>query len=59
MQRYNTKWGYIFISPWILGFLLFTLIPILATIAFSFTNYNPSFNRRHRVRRRAKLRAHA
>ena len=41
MQRYNTKWGYIFISPWIIGFLLFTLLPILATVAFSFTNYNP------------------
>jgi len=41
MQRYHTKWGYIFISPWIIGFLLFTLLPILATIAFSFTNYNP------------------
>ncbi len=41
MQRYNTRWGYIFISPWIIGFLLFTLLPVLATVAFSFTNYNP------------------
>jgi len=41
MQRYNTKWGYIFISPWIIGFLVFTFLPVLATIAFSFTNYNP------------------
>ena len=40
-ERYNTKWGLIFISPWIIGFLAFTLLPVLATIAFSFTNYNP------------------
>ena len=41
MQRYNTKWGYIFISPWIVGFLLWTLIPVAATLVFSFTNYSP------------------
>lgn len=41
MQRYNTKWGLIFISPWIIGFLAFTLLPLLATVVFSFTNYNP------------------
>lgn len=41
MQRYNTKWGLIFISPWIIGFLAFTFLPLLATVVFSFTNYNP------------------
>jgi ABC-type sugar transport system permease subunit len=41
MRRYNTKWGYIFISPWIAGFLLWTLIPVVATLVFSFTNYSP------------------
>ena len=41
MQRYHTKWGLIFISPWIIGFLAFTLIPIVATLVFSFTNYSP------------------
>ncbi|MBN1488101.1 MAG: sugar ABC transporter permease [Anaerolineae bacterium] len=41
LQRYHTKWGYIFISPWIIGFLIFTLLPTLATLAFSFTNYSP------------------
>ena len=41
MERYNTKWGLIFISPWIIGFLAFTLIPIVATLVFSFTNYSP------------------
>jgi len=40
-ERYQTKWGLIFISPWLVGFLIFTLIPILATLAFSFSDYNP------------------
>ncbi len=33
-------WGYLFLSPWIVGFLAFTLIPMLATLGFSFTNIN-------------------
>jgi multiple sugar transport system permease protein len=41
LQRHQERWGYFFISPWIIGFLAFTLIPIVATLAFSFTNYNP------------------
>ncbi len=32
--------GYLYISPWILGFLLFTLGPMLASLYFSFTRYN-------------------
>lgn len=40
-NRYNTKWGLTFLSPWIFGFLVFTLIPIIATFVFSFTNYSP------------------
>src|SRR3954470_18057465 len=32
--------GYAFISPFIIGFLAFTLIPILASLYLSFTNYN-------------------
>lgn len=35
----QTLWGYFFISPWIIGFLLFSLGPILANVYFSFTNY--------------------
>jgi ABC-type sugar transport system permease subunit len=33
-------WGYGFISVWIVGFLLFTLIPMIATFVFTFTNIN-------------------
>ena len=33
-------WGYVFISPWIIGFLIFTLGPMIATLGFTFTNIN-------------------
>ena len=33
-------WGYVFISPWIIGFLVFTLGPMIATLGFTFTNIN-------------------
>src|SRR5215217_6706543 len=32
--------GLLFISPWIVGFAWFQLYPILASIRYSFTNYN-------------------
>jgi|SwirhisoilCB3_FD_contig_121_379580_length_3641_multi_5_in_0_out_0_3 multiple sugar transport system permease protein len=32
--------GYLFISPWILGFLAFTLLPFIASLLLSFTDWN-------------------
>lgn len=32
--------GYVFISPFVFGFLAFTLMPMLASFALSFTNYD-------------------
>ena len=32
-------WGLIFLSPWIAGFLLFTLFPMAASLYFSFTDF--------------------
>lgn len=32
-------WGIIFLSPWIIGFLVFTLFPMLASLVFSFTDF--------------------
>ncbi|MDR2094020.1 MAG: sugar ABC transporter permease [Treponema sp.] len=32
--------GYLFISPWIIGFFAFSLIPIFMSLYFSFTNYD-------------------
>ncbi|MGP4040637.1 carbohydrate ABC transporter permease [Gracilibacillus sp. D59] len=33
-------WGYLFIGPFIIGFLAFTIIPIIASFYFSFTTYD-------------------
>ncbi len=33
-------WGYVFISPWIVGFLAFSLFPILAVLYLGFTEYS-------------------
>ncbi|RHW35760.1 sugar ABC transporter permease [Neobacillus notoginsengisoli] len=33
-------WGYIFISPWLIGFICLTLGPLLFSLAASFTDYN-------------------
>jgi len=32
-------WGYVFVGPWILGFLIFTLGPVLASLGLSFMDY--------------------
>ncbi len=37
IARREATWGWLFISPWIVGFLFFTLLPTLATLIFSFT----------------------
>jgi multiple sugar transport system permease protein len=36
----EASWGVLFVSPWILGLLIFTLGPILASLYFSFTEYD-------------------
>ncbi len=36
MARQELRNGLLFTSPWLIGFLVFTLIPMLATLAFSF-----------------------
>src|SRR5687768_8378493 len=33
-------WGYVFISPWLIGFLLFTAGPMLASLVLSFCKYD-------------------
>jgi ABC-type sugar transport system permease subunit len=38
----RARWGYVFIAPWLIGFALFTAIPMVATLAFTFTNINLS-----------------
>lgn len=36
----RARWGYVFIAPWIVGFLAFTALPMIATLGFTFTNIN-------------------
>ena len=40
MQRRDTRAALLFISPWIVGFLIFTLYPIIDSLYLSFTNYD-------------------
>src|SRR5215211_2115792 len=39
LARREARWGLLFLSPWIIGFLAFTLLPILASLGLTFTNY--------------------
>ena len=33
-------WGLVFIGPWVVGFLLFTIGPLIASLVLSFTDFN-------------------
>ena len=38
LARREARWGLLFVSPWIIGFLAFTFLPMLASLVFSVTN---------------------
>ena len=40
LSQKEALWGYAFTVPWIFGFLVFTLGPMIASLYFSFTKYN-------------------
>lgn len=40
LERANLRKGLLFISPWIIGFLAFSAYPLIATLAYSFTDYS-------------------
>ncbi len=40
LAREELKWGLIFISPWIIGFLVFYLAPMVASFGFSLYDFN-------------------
>jgi ABC-type sugar transport system permease subunit len=40
MARRQMWLGLLFVSPWLIGFVVFKLLPILASLAFSFTNFH-------------------
>jgi multiple sugar transport system permease protein len=39
-RRYRARTFYLFAAPWILGFVLLTLMPVLYALGVSFTNYD-------------------
>jgi multiple sugar transport system permease protein len=40
LRRREGLFGYLFISPWIIGFLIFTAGPMVASLLLSFTNWS-------------------
>jgi len=40
LARREARWGLLFLSPWIVGFFLWTFLPMVASLVFSFTEFN-------------------
>ena len=40
LSRREALWGWLFVSPWVVGFVLFTLLPMAAALWFSFTDFD-------------------
>ncbi|MCI0712139.1 MAG: sugar ABC transporter permease [Chloroflexi bacterium] len=40
LEKQRQIWGWIFLSPWIFGFFVFTALPMVASLAFSFTDFD-------------------
>jgi multiple sugar transport system permease protein len=40
LARRESLWAYAFIAPWTIGFIIFTFGPMLASLYFSFTEYD-------------------
>src|SRR6185436_4918598 len=40
LERRNLMWGLLFISPWLFGFIVFGIFPILYTFFLSLTRYS-------------------
>jgi len=38
MRRSETRWAFLFLLPWIIGFVIFTAGPMIASLVLSFTN---------------------
>lgn len=40
LERADYRYGYLLIAPMLIGFTMFVFIPIIATVALSFYDYN-------------------
>jgi multiple sugar transport system permease protein len=38
LRNEETRWAFLFLLPWIIGFVIFTAGPMIASLVFSFTN---------------------
>jgi multiple sugar transport system permease protein len=41
-RKKEARWGFFFLSPWMIGFLLFYLLPMIASFVFSLLRYTPA-----------------
>lgn len=42
LEKWEHKWGFRFISPWLVGFFIFYLLPILVSFVFTFLDFSLS-----------------
>ena len=40
LARHEARWAYALISPWLIGFIIFTAGPMIASLVLSLTNYD-------------------
>jgi multiple sugar transport system permease protein len=40
LERSQRRWGWIFLSPWIIGFIAFYFLPIVASFVFTFLDFD-------------------
>lgn len=40
LARHEARWAYVFLAPWIVGLLVFTVGPMVASLVLSFTDYD-------------------
>ena len=43
LDRREAAWGFVFIAPWIFGFVVFSLLPMAASFLFSLTDFDPRY----------------
>ncbi|MBS1703568.1 MAG: extracellular solute-binding protein [Armatimonadetes bacterium] len=40
LEKHEAKWAYLFITPWVIGFVLLMIGPMIASLFFSFTQWD-------------------
>jgi multiple sugar transport system permease protein len=40
LEKRQSRWGWVFIAPWIVGFLLFVLLPLVLTMLLSLSDFD-------------------